>query len=164
MKRLAAALCVAAAGLASPADASARVTHPAYSFEVPGGWKADKQTLKALDTVQLASKAQGLTGAGQITVLNPTPGTETTGPLAIPPWAKQGATMLGGAPARTALWERSRADGKGPVQVSIRITATRAGRPHVIVASYTKQGGDMQADRRFNVALSVVVRSWRWAK
>ena len=164
MRRLAVAVLAAALLQAAPAEASGRVVHPAYSFEVPGGWKASKATMKPLDTVKLTPDARGFSGTALITVTTAPPGAaQLAGPLP-PSWAKQGATVLGGAPARTALWETSRAGDKGPVAVSIRIAAERAGRPHVIMATYTKAEGDVQADRRFNVALSVVVRSWRWSR
>lgn len=154
MKRLATgALCLIA--VAAPAEAGTRYATPAFSFEVPGGWRAapGKQSGDVM-VFAPGSKTEFIAIA-----------TRAGGPRSLsaaPSWAKRGATTLAGAAAQTAVWDR-------PVKRDASITtvvvqASRGGRTYVISAAYGRPDGDLLVDRHWNVPMALIVRTWRWAK
>lgn len=154
MRRLAAGLlCLLA--LAAPAEAVGRYTAPAFSFEVPGGWRATKGA--APDEVRVfapGSKTEYIGIAAR-----------AGGPRSIdaaPGWAKRGVAALGGAPARTAVWDRPL--DRTASLTTVVLQAGRGGREYVVSAAYRRPDGDLVIDRHWNVAMAVIVRSWRWSR
>lgn len=141
--------------LSQPAEAAGRFAAPSYSFEVPGGWRATKG--KAADDVLLYAPGSKT----EYIAITPHGGGARSLDAA-PAWAKRGVTTLAGAAARTAVWDR-------PVKRNVSATtvvvqASRGGRAYVVSAVYQRPDGDLLVDRHWNVAMALVVRSWRWAR
>lgn len=139
----------------APAEAGNRYATPAYSFEVPGGWRATTGP-QAGEVVLYAPGSK----TEFIAITARASGARSL--AAAPTWAKRGATSLAGASARTAVWDQ-------PVKRDVSTTtvvvqASRGGRAYVISAVYRRPDGDLVVDRHWNVAMALVVRTWRWAK
>ncbi len=153
MKRLLAGFaCVLAS--AAPAEAGSRYATPAYSFEVPGGWRATRG--KAADEVMLFAPGSKT----EYIAITPHPGGARSLDGA-PTWAKRGVATLAGATARTVVWDRPL---NRDALTTVVIQASRGGREYAISAVYRRPDGDLLMDRHWNVPMALVVRTWRWSK
>jgi hypothetical protein len=147
--------------LAGPADAGTRYTDPAFSFEVPGGWRAEPGGTKGIAAVIYAPGGERSEFIS-IGVTAGKPGGSALPAGVVPAWAKRGATKLGGVPAQSVVWDE-------PVErrasaTTVMIGAQRGGKRYVVSAVYRRPDGDLTVDRRWNLAMALVIRSWRWSR
>ncbi len=131
-------------------------------LEVPAGW-----TLRATQPGGSAAGATAKLGPADappndlIQVWRLPPGK----PTVVPGSARNGVTKLGGVPAASFVWED--VDPRKPMsaaRVHVLIRAVRGKQAWEIRADYGKPAGDLSVDRRWNTAMSLVVRGWRWKR
>jgi hypothetical protein len=143
--------------LAAPAAAEP-FTDADLRIDVPAGWQANG-TMAPGAVVRMKPK-NGLDD-GEIKIWRVPPAK----PQAVPATARAGSTKVGGSPAASFVWEEAQSKRlMSASRVHVLVRVSRGGKAWEIRADYAKPAGDLTVDRRWNVAMSLIVRSWKWRR
>lgn len=136
-------------------------------IEVPTGWTLRETQPGGKHMGPVAKLGPGdASGADEVQVWRiPAVKTKWLVPQAVPATARRGSTKLGGIPAASFVWEEASSRKlMSDARVRVLIRATRGAYVWEIRTSYAKPAGDLSVDRRWNTAMSLIVRGWRWKR